>query len=385
MFNQKIVSKLAVQKQLNLFRDPPLFSSKMGKYLFLGKKKILNFASNDYLGLADDERLRSKIGKCFAEYPVSASSSRLVSGNLKVIREAELKFAEHFGFEDALFFPSGFQANIALGSTLFDREDQIFYDKHVHASLVNGFKLNPGSPIGFNHNSMSHLQKRLSASKSAVKGVFTESLFSMDGDLLPKAKFNELKKKFGFTATIDEAHSLGAMGKEGKGYAADIADIALGTFGKAFGLFGAIALVPKVVREFLLNFASAQIYTTSLPPAHAAAASVILDEIIMSEERRNQLAANSSFLKNGLSSAGFKVSGDAHILSINIGKEELAANLAKELLKAGYFVLAARFPTIPKNKAILRLGMSSLHTKNEIEAFVEKLKKLVTDNHRYEV
>jgi len=376
LFNEKITSKLAVQHQLNLFRDPPLFSSKSGKYLFLERKKILNFASNDYLGLADDETLKNRIVECFAKYPVSASSSRLVSGNLKTIREAELKYAEHFGFEDALFFPSGFQANLALGASLFDSRDQIFYDKHVHASLVNGFKLNPGNPVGYNHNSMSHLEKRLSKSSSALKGVFTESLFSMDGDLLPKDEFTDLKEKFSFTAIIDEAHSLGAMGAGGRGFATDLADITLGTFGKAFGLFGAVVLLPEVVREYLLNFASAQIYTTSLPPSQAAAASIILDEIKQADKKRNQLAENSEYMKSCLISAGFSVAGAAHIISVQIGNEAKALYSAKELLKSGFFVLAARFPTVPKNKAILRLGMSALHTKDEIETFVEKLKEI---------
>jgi len=161
MFAKRFIDKLSLQRQTNLFRNPPEIEKRNGKYISVNNRQILNFSSNDYLGLGASKKVGKKVAANFAEHGASSSSSRLVSGNYSIITSAEKKFAEYFGYDESLFFPSGYQANIGVISALFETGDKIFFDKHIHASSVNGLMLSKSDFSGYNHNSISHLEKRL--------------------------------------------------------------------------------------------------------------------------------------------------------------------------------------------------------------------------------
>ncbi len=380
MFAERFKNRLLIQRQAGLYRHPPTITQRKGKHVFVGNRKVLNFASNDYLGLATSEELKQKVSKNFQKYGTSSSSSRLVSGNYSLIAEAEREYARYFGYEEALFFPSGYQANIAVISTLFEQSDTVLVDKHVHASSVKGLMLSRADSRGYNHNSMSHLHKRLAKANGKGVAVLTESLFSMDGDFLNVTQFAELQRRYGFFSVVDEAHAFGAIGKNGRGIARDVADIAVGTFGKALGLFGAFVLLPKGFKEYLFNFSSPLIYSTTLPEAHAASALNLLQIISRCEDERAQLLDVSSHMKEGLKRAGFKVKGDAHILAVEIGEEQTAMSLAEGLFEKGIFVFTARYPTVPAHKAILRIGMSAMHTHEDVSHFIQMLKGVYDPN-----
>lgn len=376
MFSERFKNRLLMQRQAGLYRNPPEVAQKEeGKYLRVSGKKVLSFASNDYLGLGDCAELKEKVAGNFRNFGPSSSSSRLVSGNYRTISRAEDAYAKYFGYADAVFFPSGFQANLAISSTLFEQGDTIVFDKHIHASSVKGMELSRAEFLGYKHNSMSHLKKRLDARKEKPLGVLTESLFSMDGDFLDTAGFGELKSRYGFLSIVDEAHAFGAAGEKGCGIAREVADIAVGTFGKAFGLFGAFVLLSEGIKEYLFNFASPLIYSTTLPEAHAASALDILEIIDKSEGRRENLRKVSRLMKETLMQAGFKVKGDAHILAVEIGDEARAAAIAGYLFKKDLFVFPARFPTVPMGRAILRIGMTALHDGSDVERLTEALKE----------
>ena len=376
MFNERFENSLTLQKKAGLLREPVEITKREGKYIFLNNKKIINFSSNDYLGLGTSEELKKKVAENFLTYGTSSSSSRLVSGNYSLISKAEKEYAQFFGYDDALFFPSGYQANIAILSALFNQKDSIIFDKHIHASSVKGLKLSSAAFYGYNHNQMEHLEKRLKKTEKNISAVITESLFSMDGDFLNVSGFKKLKKEYGFFSIIDEAHAFGAMGKNGAGIARDVSDIAVGTFGKALGLFGAFVLLPKGAKKFLFNFSSPLIYTTALPEAHAFSAIDILSIIKKSGNKRKYLSQISKFMKESLQSEGFNVSGDAHILAVFMGEESKAAYVSNSLLEKNIFVLPARYPTVPMGKAILRIGMTSMHTEDDVKYFVEQIKKI---------
>jgi 8-amino-7-oxononanoate synthase len=373
MFAERFKNRLEAQKQAFLYRDTPKIEKKDGKHLFIGDRKVLNFSSNDYLGLSVSEELKNKVARNFQKYNTSASSSRLVSGNYSVISRAEREYARHFGYEDALFFPSGYQANIGILSTFFEKGDTIIFDKHIHASSVKGMTLSGAVFKGYNHNSMSHLEKRLDASTRDQVAVLTESLFSMDGDFLDIDAFQSIKRQYNFLSIIDEAHTFGALGERGRGTARGVADIAVGTFGKALGLFGAFVLLPKGFKEYLFNFSSPLIYTTSLPEAHAASAIDLLQIISECEDLRKHLRKVSRMMKEGLRHEGFRVTGDAHILAIEMGEEDRAVAVARGLLKKDIFALPARFPTVPIHRAILRISMMALHTEDDVVHFIRTL------------
>ena len=375
MFAKRFKKRLTLQQQSGLYREPPEVERRQGKYVFINQCKALNFASNDYLGLGVSEELRQKVADNFMKYGASSSSSRLVSGNYSIINQAEKAYADHFGYADALFFPSGYQANVGILSGFFEKKDTVFFDKHIHASSVKGITLSGAGFYGYNHNSMSHLEKRLKKKTTDQVAVLTESLFSMDGDFLDIAGFETQKKRHGFLSIVDEAHAFGALGKNGCGIARDVADIAVGTFGKALGLFGAFVLLPKTFKEYLFNFSSPLIYSTTLPEAHAASVIDLLDEISRSDDKRDRLQEVSSLMKQGLMYEGFKVTGDAHILALEIGKEDRAVELSRSLLEKGLFVLPARYPTVPIGRAILRIGMTALHTREDVRYFINTLKE----------
>ncbi len=366
MFNERFTKKLKQQKKTGLYRNPPKISKREGKYLYIGNKKMVNFASNDYLGFGSMDYVKKIIAQNFEKYGSSSSSSRLVTGNFNTMREAEKTYADYFGYDDAVFFPSGYQANLGLLSTLFDNDDTIIFDKHIHASSVKGISLSGAEFTGYKHNSMSHLEKKLINSKDKNKAVVTEALFSMDGDYTDFKAIKSLKSKYNFTCIADEAHSYGAVGDKGKGLSSGVADIGVGTFGKAFGLFGAFILLPKLYREYLVNFASPYIYTTSLPEAHAATTIDILRLIEKAEDKREHLHNISKYAKTTLGAKGFKVAGDAHILAIEIGDEEKTVKITKELQKRNIFTFPARFPTVPLDKAIIRISLTSMHSKEDI-------------------
>ena len=361
------------KKKEGLYRKPVNITKRRGKYIYINNCKVINFASNDYLGLGVDKKISEKISQNFLKYKNSSSSSRLVSGNYSIITETEKEYAKHFGFCDSLFFPSGYQANLALFSGLFSSQDSLFFDKHVHASCVKGMVLCNADCFGYNHNSISHLEKRLINNSSEYRAVVTESLFSMDGDFIKKEDFLSLKAKYGFLSVIDAAHSLGAIGNKGCDEIDKIADVGVGTFGKAFGFFGAFLLLPAKFKEYLFNFASPLIYSTTLPEAHAASVMDILQVISKADEKREKLKNISIRMKKRLKHFGFKVKGDAHIISIIIGNPAKALKISQNLIKKGYFVLSVRYPTVPLNKAILRIGMTALHTKEDVDGFINAL------------
>jgi 8-amino-7-oxononanoate synthase len=374
MFEKLFKERLLIQRQAGLYRNPPEVERREGKYLFIDGRKILNFSSNDYLGLGASAKLAEKVSDNFRKYGTSSSSSRLVCANYSTISQAEKAYAEYFGYEDALFFPSGYQANLGVISALFAQEDTVVFDKHIHASSVKGLALSKAEFLGYKHNSMSHLGKRLESRNEEQVCVVTESLFSMDGDFLDIGGLRELKRTHGFLTLVDEAHAFGALGDGGRGIARPVADIAVGTFGKAFGLFGAFALLPRGVKEYLFNFSSPLIYSTTLPEAHAASALDALEIISGSENEREILRQNSLHMKKELDAAGFRVNGDAQILAIEIGNESLAAAISKSLFEKGIFAFSARHPTVPLGRAILRIGMTALHTEEDTALFIATLK-----------
>lgn len=370
MFADRYKARLTLQAQAGLLRRPPQVQERDGKYLVIEGRRVLNFSSNDYLGLANCKPLKQAAAEAFQRYGTSSSSSRLVSGNYSVIAEAEKRFAEYFGYADALFFPSGYQANMGVLSALFKDGDEIIFDKHIHNSSVKGMMMSGARFYGFNHSDYSHLEKRLRTIRDGQAAVLTEGLFSMDGDLLDASGLKLIKNRYGCLVVVDEAHSFGALGSGGRGVANGVADIVVGTLGKSFGLFGAFALMPEGFKEYLFNFSAPLIYSTTLPEAHAATALAALQIVEASDDRRRNLHEASAGMKEGLIKNGFRVSGDAHILALEIGDETRAAALTQHLLEKNIFVLPARYPTVPLGRAILRISMTALHDKSDIELFI---------------
>ena len=379
MLAQRMAQRLTHQKDQGLYRNPtPIFARK-GRMIQVNKRNLINFASNDYLGLGNSHRLARIVARNFEKYGASGSSSRLVSGYYNAVKEAEAALAEYFGYESALIYPSGYQCNLGVIATLFEKGDRVFGDKHIHASSVTAIKLSGARLYGFRHNDTTHLEKRLNNLSTLPTAILTESLFSMDGDLLDVEGLARIKKNHEPMVIVDEAHAFGAIGEKGRGIARPTADIAVGTFGKALGFFGAFVLLPYNVREYLINFSSPLIYTTALPEAHGASILSILKLVAAADSKRHNLKEISKALKNRLRAVGFTVGGDAHIVTVEIGSEKTAGALCARLFDRGLFIFSARFPTVPLNKSILRISMTAEHTPVDVKTLACGLKKAIND------
>ena len=374
MIERRLLREISLYKKAWIHRKPCRIDRREGKYIIIGEKRCINFASNDYLGIASSNRINNIIAKAFLKYGTSSSSSRLISGNYTIINKAEKEYARYFGYEDALFFPSGYQANLALISALFSKDDIILFDKHVHSSIIKGIELSGANYFGFNHNSISHLRRRLSHLKGA--SVITESIFSMDGDLLNIDEMEMLKRRYNFFCIVDEAHAFGVMGEKGKGIARACADIAIGTFGKAFGFFGAFVLMSSQIKDFLFNFSHPFMYSTAIPPAHAAASIELLSIVSGCDKERQNLMRLSDIAKNRLKEEGFSLQGDAHIISIHVGDEEKGVRISNALIEKGIFLPSIKYPTVPLGKSILRISITALHNEDDVEYLINSLKEV---------
>ena len=376
MFAEKFENRLKAQKKAGLYRNPPCISGRAGKTVTIGGKTLVNFASNDYLGLAQNRELTEAAAENFRRYGNSASSSRLVSAHMEVITEAENRFAAFFGHESALFFSSGFQTNLAVVSTLFGEGDAVFFDKHVHASTVKGLTMSKGTIHGYRHNSMTHLKKRYESHAGECNAVVTEALFSMDGDSPDFPALKRFKEETGALIVVDEAHSFGILGEKGRGLSSGVADVAIGAFGKSFGFFGGFALMPGIFREYLFNFASPLIYSTCLPAAHAATAACILEKASRADSERDHVRKLGAYLKERLNAARFEYTGDGPIMAVMMGDADKAMAAAMRLREHGILAFPARYPTVPVDKAIIRVSVNALMEYEDMDLFADALMKI---------
>lgn len=331
--------------------------------------RFLSFMSNDYLGLASSDSWRREVGQCFSTFAPSASASRLAGGHDTLTAEVEKATAHYFGYEECLFLPSGYQGNLAIISGLLQPGQRVFVDKRIHASCGHALLTTNAKILPYRHADLAHLERRLAkeSPRDTQPVVLTESLFSMDGTLSDAQAFDRLKKKTPFFLVADEAHSLGCLGKDGRGVFSltpGTADCLLGTLGKGLGFFGSFLLLPEGFTALLEYLSSPIMHSTALPPAHAAAVLHLLDRLPGLEHQRQQLARSSDYFRNLLADRGIPHKGGAHIVAIPTGNEERTSLLAANLKRQGILVLAARFPTVPWNQGLLRFGITALHSRS---------------------
>lgn len=340
---------------------------------------LLNFCSNNYLGLAGDSRLSQAVVDCLKVEGYGAGASRLVCGNMQSHRALEEKLAEFKGTESCLVFNSGYMANVGIISSLFDHHDIIFSDKLNHASIIDGIQLSGATMKRYPHLDMNTLEDMIKAAEGfQKKAIITDSVFSMDGDIAPLDRLVELAKKHHCILMIDEAHALGVFGDHGKGLAehfgvSDQIDIHMGTLSKAAGSFGAYCCGSKRLIDFLINKARSFIYTTGLPPGVAAASLKGIEIIEREKQTREKLWENTRYLLAQLKLLGFNVGKtQSPIIPVIVGDEAIAVEFSKKLFLSGIFVSAIRPPTVPPNSSRLRFTAMVQHTKQELDFTVEK-------------
>lgn len=370
-FLHTLEARIAARRASGLGRNLLPVSARQGKIVVIDGRAHLNFCSNDFLALSQDADLSQQLAALCAKQEIGAGASRLVTGTSVTTLHAEQALADYFGYESCLIFGSGFLANLTLISTLFSAQDTLVADKRVHASTMAGIRHSQATFHTYRHNDLSHLQKILA--RHPATALCTESLFSMDADSPDFDRLKNLKKELNFLCIVDEAHAFGVLGNQGRGLAHGVADVAVGTLGKAFGFFGAFVLMPKIVREYLIHFGQGFIYTTALPSWHADMVLALLERVAQANDRRAHLRQISDLARNLLQDAGFTVHGRDHILALETGDETKCQTLAQSLRQEGILVFAARYPTVPLNRAGLRICLTCEHQPADIARLRDSL------------
>lgn len=378
MLEEILKNKLSDIKDMGLYRKLQLLSSSPGAYIKIEDKEFINFSSNNYLGLAGNSEINKAAAEAVEEYGFGGVSSRLVGGYLKPHKDLENALAEFKNKEAALLFPSGYQTNVGVLSTLGSIENScIIMDKLNHASLWDGAKLSGARIFVYDHCDMNSLEKVLKRARNYnLKIAVTESVFSMDGDIAPLKEFIDLCIKYDAASIIDEAHSTGLFGKEGRGLTdetgiSDKADIIIGTLSKAFAVQGGFVCANRSIIDYLINKSRAFIYTTAVSPAICAAALKSLEIIKKSDDKRDHLHNISNTLRTKLAEKGYTSNSKSQIIPVIIGDIENTAKISQKLLENGIYAPAIRFPTVPKNSARIRISLIATHQKEDIEKLLE--------------
>lgn len=352
---------------------------------FVGKH-LVNFSSNDYLGLAADERLQAAAKKAIEQFGVGAGASRLISGTQSPHLALERAIAKWKRAPAAIAFGSGYAAAVGTLPAVAGKNDVIVLDKLAHASLVDGARLSGSIIRVFPHNHLGKLESHLEWARRerphARIVVVTESVFSMDGDRAPLREIVELKSRFQALLFLDEAHAVGVIGPNGRGLAseeklADAIDVQMGTLSKALGAAGGYICGSASLIEWLTNRARSFIYSTSPPAAIAAAATAAIEflQTPAGEKRRCALWKNIELLHELLASETARRPASA-IFPVIVGDESEAVKLAEALQAEGFFVPAIRYPSVARGSARLRITVTAAHTESQIRAVGDEIRKL---------
>ena len=348
-------------------------------------KKVLNFASNDYLGLASNTEIAGALADGAKKWGVGSGASHLVSGHLAPHEALENEIAAFTGFARALTFSTGYLANLAVTPTLAGRGDAVFADKLNHASLIDAMQLakaNGADVQRYPHNDVAALEKLLAASTAGRKIIVTDTVFSMDGDLAPLPLLFALAERYDAWLVIDDAHGFGVLGPQGRGSLAHFnlpaspRILLMGTLGKAAGVGGAFVAGSATAIDYLLQKGRAYIFTTAAPPAIACALSKSLQLIANGDALRTNLMARIAQLRDGLTGLPYSLlPSPTAIQPLIVGANEAAVALSTALWERGLWVPAIRPPTVPKGTARLRISVSAAHTAADIDTLITALKE----------
>ncbi|MGH7937612.1 MAG: 8-amino-7-oxononanoate synthase, partial [Bryobacteraceae bacterium] len=382
------------QEQLQTLRARSLhrklreIGSAQGPEIQIVGRQLVNFSSNDYLGLAADPLLRQAAIDAIEKFGVGSGASRLVSGTQSPHVALEAALARWKRAPAALAFSSGYAAAVGTLPALASKDDVIILDKLSHASLIDAARLSGAVVRVFPHNHLGKLESHLEWARrehpQARCVVVTESVFSMDGDRAPLGELIELKKRFDALLLLDEAHAVGVLGPHGRGLAAELGvdgdvDVQMGTLSKALGVSGGYICGSRGLIDWLINRARSFIFSTAPPPALAAAATAAIEFLgtAEGEARRVMLWQRIVRLKDELGAAKTALkNSESAILPWIVGDSQRALDLARSLRQEGLFVPAIRYPTVPKGAARLRISLSASHTEAQVAKLGSALRRL---------
>lgn len=381
---EQMQQELQELKEKSNLRKLPAITHE-GRNVIVDGQRMLNLSSNDYLGLANDRKLRQEFRETLTTetFLPTSSSSRLLTGNFSIYDRLEQQLADDFGTEAALTFNSGYHANTGILPAVSNTHTLILADKLVHASLIDGIRLSAAKCIRYRHNEYNQLERLLQVNHSEYERIIvvTESIFSMDGDEADLRKLVRLKKQYpNVLLYVDEAHAFGVRGQRGLGCAEeqdcinDI-DFLVGTFGKALASAGAYIVCRKVIREYLINKMRTFIFTTALPPVTVQWTSFMLERLAGFRQRRETLRFLSNQLREALKNKGYTCPSTSHIVPLITGESCVAIRKAEELQRKGFYALPVRPPTVPEGTSRIRFSLTAEIRESEMEKLINEISK----------
>lgn len=386
-FADELNDRLAVLRQQGLYRELRRVDSAPGPRVETGGQTLLNFSSNDYLGLANHPALKEAAVKAVEKFGAGAGASRLICGSLAPFHELEAALAAFKKAGAALAFSTGYAAALGTITALMGRDDVIILDKLVHACIVDAAKLSGAKLRVFRHNDLNDLEDKLKWAAENIQRprrvlVVTESIFSMDGDAAPLREIVALKEKYGAWLMVDEAHATGILGEHGRGLADALGvsghiEIQMATLGKALGASGGCVCGSRALIHFLVNRARSFIFSTAPVPAAAAAAraAIELTQSPEGEARRQQLWASTSQFQSVIGHRPPAIT--SAIVPIILGDESTTVAAAAQLREQGIFVPAIRYPTVARGAARLRVTLTAAHSADDVRNLVHALKPII--------
>ncbi len=377
-----LADELQLIKQQNLYRSRRIISSPQGDEIKIDGKQVINFSSNDYLGLANHPDVIKAFKKTTDGYGVGSGSAHLICGHSQSHHALEEELADFTGRDRALLFSTGYMANMGVISALLSRGDQVFEDRLNHASLLDGGLLSGARFKRYLHNNIDDLNKKMKPHDGRTL-VVTDGVFSMDGDLAHLPELSTLAAEKNAWLMVDDAHGLGVLGETGAGVlqqyglAQKDVPVLMGTLGKAFGTFGAFVAGSELLIETLIQKARTYVYTTAMPAAIAEATRSSLKLIIADDWRREKLKHLIKRFRLGADQLGLPLMpSDTAIQLLLMGDSQRAVEISNTLLNKGFLIGAIRPPTVANGEARLRITFSANHQEQQIDKLLDVLDSL---------
>ena len=379
-----------IQQEIEALQNAGLYNrirtigSPQGAWLVVDGKKVLNFCSNNYLGLANHPALVAAAKKALDEMGVGPAAVRSIAGTMTLHVELEKRLAQFKGVEAAITFQSGFTANLATIPALVGKEDVIFSDRLNHASIIDGARLSGAKIIPYEHNDVKSLDEQIQANLSQYRRalIVTDGVFSMDGDIAPLPDIYEVAKKYDILLMVDDAHGEGVLGKGGRGIVDHFGlhgkvDVEVGTMSKAFGVVGGIVAGKAVIIDWLRQRGRPFLFSSAVTVPDAAACLAAVDLLEDSTQFVDKLWDNAKYFKAEMKTLGFNTGvTETPITPVMLGEAPLAQQFSRELFDAGVFAMALGFPTVPQGKARIRVMISAAHAKNDLDQGLEAFKNV---------
>jgi glycine C-acetyltransferase len=377
--NAFLRSELSGLKEKGLYKAERRIDTPQNSTIQVNGREVVNFCANNYLGLANHPEIVDAAFEGLKTWGYGLSSVRFICGTQDLHKRAEEQIASFFRKGDSILYISCFDANGGLFEPLLTDQDAILSDELNHASIIDGVRLCKAQRFRYKHNDMKDLQQKLEEAKNCrFKMIFTDSVFSMDGDLAKLPEICELADKYDAIVGIDDCHATGHLGATGRGAAEELGvldrvDIITGTLGKTLGgASGGFTAASAEMVDWLRNRSRPYLFSNSVPPSLVAAGMKALELSATSQDLRTKLKANTAKLRNGLEEAGFTVKpGPTPILPVMLGDASLAGKMAEALLKRGIYVIGFSYPVVPQGAARIRIQVSAAHSTEQIDQAIQ--------------